>query len=116
MGDYLQQLSDGRFVSTVHRVINTTGAERFSLPFFYSPDPSCMIEPVPALGRRNAQAMTYEKQTVGEHYAKRMLHARLKHPLAMRIRELGIPESDWNYTFLQGGLEKYLANKQAVAN
>lgn len=36
IGDFLQRISNDVFVSTVHRVRNTTGLERYSIPFFLS--------------------------------------------------------------------------------
>ena len=36
VGDFLQRISNDRWVSTVHRVINKTGKERYSMPFFFS--------------------------------------------------------------------------------
>jgi isopenicillin N synthase-like dioxygenase len=36
IGDFLQRISNDKFVSTVHRVRNTMGVERYSVPFFFS--------------------------------------------------------------------------------
>src|ERR1700749_4652260 len=36
VGDFLQRISNDAFVSTVHRVRNTSGSERYSIPFFFS--------------------------------------------------------------------------------
>lgn len=36
IGDFLQRISNDTFVSTVHRVRNTAGLERYSIPFFFS--------------------------------------------------------------------------------
>ena len=35
IGDYLQRVTNGRYVSTVHRARNTSGRERVSMPFFW---------------------------------------------------------------------------------
>ncbi|KAJ9142929.1 Oxoglutarate/iron-dependent oxygenase [Pleurostoma richardsiae] len=35
IGDFLERVSNDRFVSTVHRVRNATGRERYSIPFFF---------------------------------------------------------------------------------
>jgi isopenicillin N synthase-like dioxygenase len=36
VGDFLQRISNDTFVSTVHRVRNTSGRECYSIPFFFS--------------------------------------------------------------------------------
>lgn len=36
VGDFLQRISNERFVSTVHRVRNVTGRERYSIPCFFA--------------------------------------------------------------------------------
>ena len=36
VGDFLQRISNDKFVSTVHRVRNTSGLDRYSIPFFFS--------------------------------------------------------------------------------
>ncbi|MGF1627281.1 MAG: isopenicillin N synthase family dioxygenase [Alphaproteobacteria bacterium] len=38
IGDMLMKWTNGRFVSTPHRVRNRSGRERFSVPFFMNPD------------------------------------------------------------------------------
>ena len=36
VGDFLQRISNDTFVSTVHRVRNASGVDRYSIPFFFS--------------------------------------------------------------------------------
>jgi isopenicillin N synthase-like dioxygenase len=48
IGDMLERLTRGRFVSTPHRVVNRTGRERLSFPFFYDPDFAARMDPIPA--------------------------------------------------------------------
>ena len=44
-GDMLHRLSNGRLLSTPHRVINTSGRTRSSCPYFFDPDLRSVIEP-----------------------------------------------------------------------
>ena len=53
VGDMLHRLSNDRLLSTPHRVINATGRERYSVPFFYDPHVSARIEPLPGTGTPN---------------------------------------------------------------
>lgn len=46
VGDMLHRLSNGLLRSTPHRVINTTGRERYSCPFFYDPHVSATVAPL----------------------------------------------------------------------
>lgn len=50
VGDMLHRLSNGKLLSTPHRVINATGKERYSVPFFYDPHVSTQIAPLPGTG------------------------------------------------------------------
>lgn len=50
VGDMLHRMSNGRLLSTPHRVINATGRERYSVPFFFDPHVSTMIQPLPGTG------------------------------------------------------------------
>ena len=50
VGDMLHRMSNGRLLSTPHRVINTSGRERYSVPFFFDPHVSTVITPLPGTG------------------------------------------------------------------
>src|SRR5450631_522516 len=44
--DMLHRWSNGRLLSTPHRVINRSGRARYSCPFFFDPDLKSVIEPL----------------------------------------------------------------------
>ncbi|KAA8496943.1 2-oxoglutarate-Fe(II) type oxidoreductase [Porphyridium purpureum] len=43
IGDLVEVISQGRFRSTTHRVLNKTGRERYSIPVFFEPDADAPI-------------------------------------------------------------------------
>ena len=47
VGDILARWSNDRFVSTPHRVLNRSGRERYSQPFFFDPSMDRTIEALP---------------------------------------------------------------------
>ena len=46
-GDMLHRWSNGLFISTPHRVINSSGKERYSCPFFFEPNINAKVSPLP---------------------------------------------------------------------
>ncbi|MEO0381063.1 MAG: 2OG-Fe(II) oxygenase family protein, partial [Pseudomonadota bacterium] len=50
VGDMLHRLSNSRLLSTPHRVINATGKERYSVPFFFDPHVTATIAPISGTG------------------------------------------------------------------
>ncbi|MGD9864715.1 MAG: isopenicillin N synthase family dioxygenase [Pseudodonghicola sp.] len=49
VGDILAKWSNGRFVSTPHRVRNLSRRDRYSQPFFYDPSMSALVQCPPAM-------------------------------------------------------------------
>jgi isopenicillin N synthase-like dioxygenase len=47
-GDTLRRWSNDRFLSTPHRVLNVSGRDRYSVPFFVSPEYDTIIECLPS--------------------------------------------------------------------
>jgi isopenicillin N synthase-like dioxygenase len=85
IGDMLSYWSNDTFVSTVHRVLNLTGEERFSVPFFMGPDYSTFIEPLEHCvkeGKRN-----YEGVLAGDYVWRRLARSRLGEEEAKKYKE-----------------------------
>ena len=47
VGDMLENWTNGRFISIKHRVVNRSGNERYSIPYFLNPDLDAVVEPLP---------------------------------------------------------------------
>lgn len=69
--DILHRWSNGRWVSTPHRVINLTGAERYSAPFFFDPHISTVVEPLPSCVPAG-EAPRFEPVIYGEYLMERL--------------------------------------------
>lgn len=55
-GDILHRWSNGRFISTPHRVINRSGRARYSCPYFFDPDMRSEVTPLPSCVSAEAPA------------------------------------------------------------
>jgi len=59
VGDMLHRLSNGRLLSTPHRVINATGRERYSVPFGVDPNVMTEIAPLPGTGAPQFEPLNF---------------------------------------------------------
>ena len=48
LGNMMKRWSNDRFLSTPHGVLNDTGTDRYSIAFFFSPNPASVIECLPS--------------------------------------------------------------------
>ncbi|ORY57829.1 uncharacterized protein BCR38DRAFT_448767 [Pseudomassariella vexata] len=69
IGDFLKLLTGGEWQSTVHRVRNMTGEERYSIPFFYSPNEDGLVN---VLEKFRKPGVKYEPFTAGEYFERRL--------------------------------------------
>jgi isopenicillin N synthase-like dioxygenase len=70
VGDLLAHWSNDRFRSTLHRVINTSGHERYSIATFYDPTYGAVVDPCD-LGIDPAQSL-YPPVAAGDYILKRI--------------------------------------------
>jgi len=73
-GDMLQNLTNGLFKSTTHRVMNPGNdrERRFSLPFFVHPRPEIDLSPRPSCVARTDGVLRYPPITAGEYLQQRL--------------------------------------------
>ncbi|MDB9526046.1 2-oxoglutarate and iron-dependent oxygenase domain-containing protein [Oscillatoria sp. CS-180] len=73
-GDMLQNLTNGLFKSTTHRVTNPENDRdrRFSLPFFIHPRPETDLSPLPTCVARTGGQAKFPSQTAGEYLTQRL--------------------------------------------
>ncbi|TID12929.1 hypothetical protein E2P81_ATG09897 [Venturia nashicola] len=64
LGNAFMRWSNDKYVSNLHRVINKSGKERYSIPFFYSGNPDYIIECLP--GCAGEEGRKYEPISVEE--------------------------------------------------
>lgn len=79
IGDLVQIFTNDRYRSTTHRVVNTSGRQRFSLPFFIDLDFDAVVDVVPTC-RSDDHPAKYKPYTCGQHKFKRFTdsHEHLK--------------------------------------
>jgi len=66
VGDMLEAWTSGAYKSNVHRVINTSGTDRYSIPFFLDGNADCVIKP---LDGSSAKAFTVEEHMLSRYAA-----------------------------------------------
>lgn len=72
IGDLVQTFTNDRYMSTMHRVINTSGVERYSIPFFIDLDFDAVVQPVSTCVSSENPAK-YAPYTCGQHKYRRFL-------------------------------------------
>lgn len=88
IGDFLQRITNYKFQSTVHRVVNKSGEERYSMPFFFSPDKESTLAVLPNCRKEGEE---YEELNAGEYFRQRLLAARYQHPAAREHTGMATP-------------------------
>ncbi|KAF7194049.1 2-oxoglutarate-Fe(II) type oxidoreductase hxnY [Pseudocercospora fuligena] len=76
IGDMLARWSNDVFISTVHRVHNSTGCERYSIPFFFGPSYDTVLQPLPTCIPDGGKA-DYDAIVAGDYVWQRLAQSRL---------------------------------------
>ena len=63
LGNMFMRWSNDKYISNLHRVINKSGKERYSVPFFYSGNPDYIISCLPNC-RKEGEPAKYPPITV----------------------------------------------------
>ena len=66
LGDMIARWTNDTYRSTLHRVVNTSGRERYSIPFFYAGNPDYEVACIPTC-LKDGEAPKYDPITVEEH-------------------------------------------------
>lgn len=72
IGDLVQTFTNDRYISTMHRVINTSGVDRYSVPFFIDLDFDAVVDVVPTCSSAENPSK-YPPYTSGQHKYKRFV-------------------------------------------
>jgi isopenicillin N synthase-like dioxygenase len=71
VGDVMARWTNDRFVSTPHRVLNLSGKERYSVPFFFDPSMDTLVECLPTW-RGDERPPKYAPVAYGEYLLSRL--------------------------------------------
>lgn len=72
IGDLVQRLTNDVYLANLHRVVNTSGRERYSIPFFIDADYDAEFAPLPSCSSQSNPAR-YEPVTCGRHKFSRFV-------------------------------------------
>lgn len=81
IGDMLDKLTEGRYRSNPHRVLNASGRQRLSFPFFMDPSWDAEVTPLPLAGSPPAD----DKDKRWDASSVRAWHGKYGEYLSMKV-------------------------------
>lgn len=96
----------------MHRAFGNAHTERFSLPFFFNPDPTSIVAPLPGVLKDGEEVM-FEPQDVGRRTVKGIMTNRPGHPFLKALKELGLKEEALDYGLVTRSIDDIAAEQQA---
>lgn len=79
----IDRWTNNMYKSTLHRVVNTSARDRYSVPFFVDPNFDCVVDVLPQC--LNGQAPRYAPITAGQYALSRFA----------KMRELNVPKTEF---------------------
>ncbi|KAK4541784.1 hypothetical protein LTR36_007316 [Oleoguttula mirabilis] len=76
IGDMLARWSNDTMISTVHRVLNITGQERYSIPFFFGPNYDTVVHPLETC-IAEGEVAKYDPVVAGDYVYERLAKSRI---------------------------------------
>jgi isopenicillin N synthase-like dioxygenase len=86
IGDCLMRWTNDVYVSTPHRVVNRSLMERYSIAFFYDPNPDAMVETIPSC-LKQGESIRYPSILAADYLKMRLDASKPKE--AVRVTSLG---------------------------
>jgi isopenicillin N synthase-like dioxygenase len=71
IGDCLMRWTNDIYVSTPHRVVNRSARERYSIAFFYDPNPEAVVETIPSCVRQG-ESIRYPPILAADYLKQRL--------------------------------------------
>ena len=71
IGDCLMRWTNDVYVSTPHRVVNRSSRDRYSIAFFYDPDPQAWVAAIPSCVAAG-EAPRHPPLSAGDHLSQRL--------------------------------------------
>lgn len=108
----MEVLSNGRFPATVHRAFGNAKCERFSLPFFFNPDPDAIVVPHPQLLNATGGKALYAPQDISRRQIKALLSNRPLHPFFQQLREMGFDDDEITFDLITKSVDEIEKSRQ----